>query len=77
MAVVAMGGKEIVPIPDAGNCSCAGGLLSDIDMIVPLEIAALVEADEGLFEMADEEHPAAKLEEPFPWQLGEHGLALF
>jgi hypothetical protein len=27
--------------------------------------------------MADEEHPAAKLDDLFPWQLGEHGWTLF
>jgi hypothetical protein len=62
MAVVAMGGEEIVIRPGTGDCRHAGRFLSDVQVVVTPEMAFVVQTYKSLLEMPNEQHPAAKVE---------------
>ena len=54
MAVVAVGGDDVISRIEAGERRNTGGFLPDIRMVVPGEVALLVQSDQGLLEMPDE-----------------------
>ena len=67
VAVVSVRGEEIVVRAQAGNRRHAGSLLPDIKMIVAAEHALVVQRHQILFEVTDDEHPPALVEQIFAW----------
>ncbi len=65
MAMISVRGEEIVVGIQAGKRRHAGRFLADIQMVVAAEHALVVQPHEILFEVADDEHPAAQLQQIF------------
>ena len=72
MTMVSMRSKEIIIRAEARNGRHAGGLLADVKVIVAAEHALIVQRHQAFFEVPDEKHPAAQLQQIIARQFRQH-----
>ena len=65
-------GEKIIVRSERRERGNSGGFLADVKMIMSAENSFVVERNQTLFEVANDEHPAAKIQQGVSGYFGQH-----
>ena len=63
MAVIPVGGEKIILRSQTRESGNTRGLLTDVQMIMPAKNSSVMQRNQALFEVSNDEHPAAKIQQ--------------
>lgn len=72
MAMIPVRGEKIIVRSERRERGNSGGFLADVKMIMSAENSFVVERNQTLFEVANDEHPAAKIQQGVSGYFGQH-----